>query len=83
LQTAPGWDALAGIARDPKGREVPFSVIFDAADAVSGPSPKLLLSLAGDSWREGAADEKGAASARPRMASTRAEVSSEAKANRL
>jgi hypothetical protein len=55
LQTAPGWDSLTGVARDPEGREVPFSLIFDAADPVSGGAPKLLLSLAGGPWREGPA----------------------------
>lgn len=53
LQTAPGWDALTGIALDAKAREVPFSLIFDAADPVSATRPELLLSLAGGPWLEG------------------------------
>jgi len=56
LQTAPGWAALSGVARDPEGRDVPFSLIFDAADPVSGPGSKLLLSLASGPWRAGAAE---------------------------
>ncbi len=53
LQTAPGWEALTGVARDPEGREVPFSLIYDAADPVIGGGSRLLLSLAGGPWREG------------------------------
>jgi hypothetical protein len=53
LQTAPGWDALTGVAQDSGGPEVPFSLIFDAADPVTGAGPKVLLSLAAGPWQEG------------------------------
>jgi len=53
LQTAPSWDSLTGIARDPQGHEVPFSLIYDAADPVTGGGPKLLVALAGGPWQEG------------------------------
>ncbi len=55
LQTAPGWASLTGIAQDPKGQEIPFSLIYDAADPVTGAGPQLLFSLASAPWQEGVA----------------------------